>query len=149
MDRIQIEEVLATGKSVQIQPQGYSMYPVIVPGRDEVVIEPFSFGKLKRGDVALYRRDGSILVLHRICCVEKNGYFFVGDNQKEIEGPIRQDQIKGIMTVLVRKGKQIPVSRADYRILTGVWLFLRPVRPAISNTVAGLKRLVKRMSKRR
>lgn len=144
MDKIQIEEVLKAGNTVQIKPQGYSMYPVFVPGRDEAVIAPFSEGTLRRGNVALYRRDGSILVLHRVCRVARDGYYFVGDNQKEIEGPIRPDQVRGVMTAVVRKGKRISVTRADYRILTGFWLWLRPVRPVISKTVAGLKRMLKR-----
>ena len=35
-----IEQLLATGHPIRIKPQGYSMYPLFIPGRDEAVIEP-------------------------------------------------------------------------------------------------------------
>lgn len=141
-----IEQLLLEGHSVQIHPQGYSMYPILVPDRDAAVIMPFTSQRLKRGDVVLYRRDTSdvigeqgILVLHRIWKVHAGDIYMVGDNQKEIEGPLRIDQIRGIMTELVRKGRNISVKNPIYRILTGVWLWLRPFRPAISHTVAAVK----------
>ena len=148
MQKQDIEKLLEEGKNIQIKPQGYSMYPVLVPGRDEAIIEPAGERKLRRGDVVLYRRDpevtGGILVLHRIWKCRENGFFLVGDNQKEIEGPLRADQIKGIMVALVRKGKYISVQDPGYRILTGGWLLLRPLRPQISKAAAALKRALKK-----
>ncbi len=145
-ERIDIEQLLAEGKNLNIKPQGYSMYPVFIPGRDEAIIEPIAGKQLKRGDVVLYRRDkdaenGGILVLHRIWKVAVEGIYLVGDNQKEIEGPLRLDQMKGIMVAMNRKGHYIPVTNPIYRCLTGIWLLLRPLRPAISKTVANIKRI--------
>lgn len=145
--RQDIEQLLQEGQNLNIKPQGYSMYPVLVPGRDEAIIEPINGRKLKRGDVVLYRRDknvanGGILVLHRIWKVRPEGIYLVGDNQKEIEGPLRPDQMRGVMAGMNRKGKFIPVTNAVYRVLTGIWLWLRPFRPVISKTAAFFKRLV-------
>ena len=82
-----IEKLLEQGKRLRIKPRGYSMYPLIVPGRDEVFVERVSSESLRRGDVVLYRRrDENILVLHRIWKREGDAFFLVGDNQKEIEG---------------------------------------------------------------
>lgn len=143
-----IEGLLRSGKSIQIKPQGYSMYPVLVPGRDEAIIEPVGVSVLKRGDVVLYRRDagvtGGILVLHRIWKHTEAGFYMVGDNQKEIEGPLREEQIKGIMVGLIRKGKYVSVKDFRYRLLTGIWLMLRPLRPMISKTAAKIKRSVRK-----
>lgn len=140
-----IELLLQQGNSIQIKPRGYSMYPVLIPGRDEAVIEPLSDKKLKRGDVVLYRRtaenSGHILVLHRIWKIKEAGFYLVGDNQKEIEGPLMESQIKGIMVGFYRKGKYISAQNPMYRLLTGGWLFLRPVRPYIAGCAAGMKRL--------
>ena len=36
---IVIEQLLADGQTIKIKPQGYSMYPLFVPGRDEACIE--------------------------------------------------------------------------------------------------------------
>lgn len=146
--RQDIEKLLLEGNNLNIKPQGYSMYPILVPGRDEAIIEPAVPDKLRRGDVVLYRRDknvenGGILVLHRIWKVKPEGFYLVGDNQSEIEGPLRPDQMKGIMVAMNRKGKYIPVTNVLYRLLTVIWLWLRPVRPVISKTVASIKRAVK------
>lgn len=150
--RQDIEKLLQEGKSLQIKPQGYSMYPVLVPGRDEAVIEPVDPSRLKRADVVLYRRDshvGGILVLHRIWKATKEGVFLVGDNQWEIEGPLRKDQIKGIMVGIVRNGSFFSVKHPLYRFLTGGWLLLRPFRPVITRTAAAGKRLAKKVFKGR
>ncbi len=146
--RQDIEQLLAQGNSIQIRPQGYSMYPVLLPGRDEVVVEPVTQRELKRGDVVLYRRvaedTGHILVLHRIWKVKDDGIYLVGDNQKEIEGPLMKSQMKGIMAGMYRKGKYISAQNPWYRILTYGWLLLRPVRPYISGLVACIKRALKK-----
>ena len=143
-NKIDIEMLLKQGQSIRIKPQGYSMYPMFIPGRDEAIIDSAEPARLKRGDVILYRRDGGILVLHRIFKIRKDGFYLVGDNQSEIEGPLREDQIKGVLTGFVRNGKQRSVKDPIYVLASGLWLFLRPVRPAISKTVAAVKRLFRR-----
>ncbi len=142
--RQDIEEILASGRTVQIKPQGYSMYPLIVPGRDQVILRREDPGKLKRGDVALYRRDGSILVLHRICKRDEKGFYMTGDNQTELEGPLRPDQIRGKMIALIRNGREIDTRSLAYRIPCALWLFMRPVRRPVSLAVAAVKRWFKK-----
>lgn len=140
-EKIDVEQLLKDGQSVELYPQGYSMYPLVIPGRDRVVIAPFIRQRdhIRKGDVLLYRRVGSILVLHRVCGVNAKGVFFVGDNQKEVEGPIAYSQILGRAEAFVRKGHRISVHHPIYVFCTGLWLFLRPVRPLISYTIHKLK----------
>lgn len=142
-EKIHIEDLLRDGKTVQVPPTGYSMYPLIVPGRDQVVIAPADREEYRRGEVVLYRRDGSILVLHRIWKRKKDGYYMVGDNQKEIEGPLRRDQILGVMVCVIRRGRGIPTRNLLYRLLSGIWLWMRPIRPVLSRIAARLKRRLK------
>lgn len=141
---IDIEALLAEGKSIQIYPRGYSMYPLFVPGRDQAVIAPVETEELRRGDVVLYRREGSILVLHRIWKRSAKGFYMVGDNQSEVEGPLRDEQIRGILCQVIRRGKSFSVRHPVYRLLAAVWLRLRPFRPFLSKTAAGIKRLLRR-----
>lgn len=137
-----IEELLKQGKTIQIKPKGVSMYPLIVPGRDEVIIEPIEdVNSLKRGDIVLYRREGSILVLHRICKVRSNGIYFVGDNQEIVEGPISFGQVRGRLTVFIRKGKRFSSNNIIYKFFAGVWLFLRPIRRYIKVPAAHVKNI--------
>lgn len=137
---VNIEALLAEGKSIRIHPQGYSMYPLFIPGRDEAVIAPVEGDALKRGDVVLYRRKGSILVLHRIWKRTPEGFYMVGDNQKELEGPLKREQIKGVLCQVIRKGKCFSVKNPLYRLPAAVWLNLRPLRPALSKAAARVKK---------
>lgn len=143
MERQDIEKLLEEGNVVQFKPQGYSMYPLFVPGRDEAVVAPAEVSKLRRGDVVLYRRDESILVLHRIWKRKGDRFYLVGDNQKEIEGPLRPDQMKGILVEIIRSGRRISTNNIIYRLLLGIWLCLRPLRPLISHAVAAMKRALR------
>ena len=90
-----LEQLLQEGNIIRLKPQGFSMYPLFIPGRDEALIQQVPVTSLKRNDVALYRRDQGILVLHRIVRVTADGYYMTGDNQYEIEGPLRPDQFRG------------------------------------------------------
>ena len=120
--RPDLEALLQDGNIIRIRPQGYSMYPLFIPGRDEALIESVSADTVRKNDVVLYRRDQSILVLHRICKITAEGFFMVGDNQSEIEGPLRADQIKGRLIAFVRNGKEISVKNPLYRFLSALWL---------------------------
>lgn len=124
-----LEQLLRDGNIIRIKPQGFSMYPLFIPGRDEAFIQQVPVASLKRNDVALYRRDQGILVLHRIVCVTSEGYYMTGDNQYEIEGPLRPDQFKGKLIAFVRNGKEISVRNPLYRFLSSLWLLMLPVRP--------------------
>ena len=141
---VDILRLLEQGQVIQIKPQGYSMYPLFIPGRDEAILQLREGARLKRGDVVLYRRDSGILVLHRIYKVRKNGFYMVGDHQREVEGPLREEQIKGIMTGFIRNGRQISAKHPVYVLASRLWLLLRPIRPALARIVAAGKRLWKR-----
>ena len=90
--KIDLEQLLREGNIIRIKPQGYSMYPLFIPERDEALIQQTDYTDCHRNDVVLYRRDQGILVLHRICRITSDGFYMVGDNQYEVEGPLRQDQ---------------------------------------------------------
>lgn len=139
-----IETLLKSGQTIQLFPQGYSMYPLLVQGRDEVILSPLPDRPLRRGDVALYRRDTGILVLHRICRCKEDGYYMVGDNQVQVEGPLRKEQVIGIMSGFVRKGKLFSSDNLWYRILSRVWLIMRPVRRCITVPGAKVKKLLRK-----
>lgn len=46
---VDIEQLLEDGHVIRIKPEGYSMYPFFVPGRDAAIIEKVSTDTLKRG----------------------------------------------------------------------------------------------------
>jgi hypothetical protein len=137
---IDVVRLLEDGKTVQIKPQGYSMYPMFLPGRDSAVLSKVNQNRLRRGDVVLYRRDTQTLVMHRIWKVTKNNVFLVGDNQSSVEGPIKKSKIIGILVFFLRKNKKISVHNPIYRLISRGWLILRPFRDIIKRFVGGIGR---------
>ena len=142
-----VSEYLAEGKSVRFQPRGFSMYPLIISGRDEVIVEPASFSDVKKGDVVVYRRtpeNGGILVIHRIVKKTDEGMYLSGDNQTEVEGPLMPSQLLGKMTYYIRKGKMHSVDEFSYRAISGLWRVLRPVRRPIQKAGGKILRALKK-----
>lgn len=137
-----IEALLAGGQTIRMRPQGTSMYPMFASPLDEAVIEPVNTEKLRRGDVVVYRRDpqaGGLLVMHRIYRRSGDKFYMVGDNQSVIEGPLRADQMRGILVEWVRKGRTYSVKNIGYRIFFGLWLWMLPLRDPIHRLLARLR----------
>ena len=145
-EKTDLEKLLRAGTPVGFYPQGTSMYPTIVPGRDNVIVEPLADTIPKRGDVLLFRRPDNApvypgkLILHRVWKVKNDGIYMVGDNEKMVEGPLPIECFIGIMTELNRKGKKIKVTGLFYRILTKSWLFIRPIRFVVAKPLKIFKR---------
>ena len=141
MYKTDLEQLLRDGNIIRIKPRGYSMYPLFIPGWDEALIQQVPVSSLRRNDVILYRRDQSILVLHRIAKITPEGFFLVGDNQSELEGPLREDQIRGKLVAFVRKGKETSVTNPFHRLLSSFWLRMLPLRPLCFRFTAFLRKL--------
>lgn len=45
--KIDLEKLLNNGAIIRIRPQGYSMYPLFIPGRDEALIQQVPIGYLQ------------------------------------------------------------------------------------------------------
>lgn len=140
-EKADVEQLIRDGHSVQIHPEGYSMYPMLVPGRDEAVIARADTAKLRRGDVILYRRESGRLVLHRIVRRDAHGFYTVGDNRTDVEGPLAEEQVRGLLVAFVRKGKRIAASNPLYAALSRLWLLLLPFRGGIFRLWRWVKRL--------
>lgn len=123
-----IQETLDQGGTFSLTITGTSMFPFIVGGRDKVTLSPLP-EKLKKNDLPLYRRANGAFVLHRIVKVCKDGtYTCCGDHQWALETGLRRDQMIGLATEYVRKGKTLTDKNLLYRIYRTVWTWLRPMR---------------------
>ncbi|MDR0948466.1 MAG: S26 family signal peptidase [Lachnospiraceae bacterium] len=140
MEKKNIEDLLDQGITIQIQPIGYSMYPMFVPDRDFAILKQVPVNTLRRGDVVLYRRLNGPLVLHRIYRKDTNGFYMVGDGQSKTEGPLDSTQIKGKLLSFIRNGKTISVKHPIYRAAVSVWLILLPIRRPIQAFLVFIKR---------
>lgn len=135
------EQLKKNGKLIYTN-RGDSMMPLIKQGRDLLVIKPVH-GRLKKYDVPLYKRDSGQYVLHRILEVRKHDYVICGDNRWVKEYGITDRHIIGVLTAVVRDGKELSVTDRKYRLYVHLWCDLFPVRAFIVHGVSWLKRRLK------
>lgn len=136
------EELEKSGKLVYTTV-GVSMRPLIKQDRDISIISKPN-GRLKKFDVALYKRPNGQYVLHRVVKVLENGYVILGDNCVSKEYNIKESQILGVLTSLVRNGKEIDLNSFGYKLYVRARYAHYPVRVIISKTKRFLRKLLKR-----
>lgn len=139
----QLLPLLKKGQAVEIHPQGSSMFPLLTEGRDSVIVQSLDDIVPKKGDIILYQRSNGLLVLHRVCRTRQEGYYFVGDNQTEVEGPLDSSQLLAIVTKIRRRGRLFSVKHPVYLAVSRTWLFVRPIRHFISRPIGTLWRAVR------
>lgn len=143
---VSYEEELAKSGKIVVTNVGVSMRPLIKQGRDIMIITKAE-GRLNKYDVPLYRR-GEQYVLHRVVEVRENDYVILGDNCIAKEYGITDDQILGVMTSLVRGGKEIDLNGNGYKLYVRVWCALAPVRIICKRIMAPVKSVVKKIIRR-
>lgn len=119
------------------------MMPLIKQDRDLLIIEPVH-GRLKKYDVPLYKRDNGQYVLHRILKVREQDYVICGDNRWSKEYGITDKHIIGVLTAVVRDGKEISVNDRKYKLYVHLWCDLFPVRAFVVHVIHKLKRISRR-----
>lgn len=115
------------GREVNMHVLGSSMAPFVVHERDVIYFKKPE-KKLCKGDIAFFQRKNGHYVVHRIYKVKGNQYYFVGDNQTVIEGPIDEGQIFAEVIRVKRKGKMIGPGDFWWEFFARVWIRIIPVR---------------------
>ena len=142
-----IEEVLSSGGEFKMFPSGKSMLPLIVEGDDSVVLVKNS-GKLKRNDIAFYRRNNGQFVLHRVAKVLKDGtYIMCGDNQTVLERGISDAQIIGVLAELYKKDKKFNDRSLSHKLYRAIWCCI-PIRKLLRFPRRCINKLVKTIKKK-
>ena len=84
-------------------------------------------GRCKKYDVVLYKR-GDKHILHRIIKVREHDYVILGDNCVGREYGITDDMILGVMTRVVRDGKDVYPTDWRYKLYYHLWVDCYPIR---------------------
>ena len=142
MSNSSFEEILQKEGQLIYSNVGDSMQPLIRQGRDLLVIEPPK-GRLKKYDIPLYRRDNGKYVLHRILKVRPDDYVICGDNRWRCEYGITDRHIIGVLTAIIRDGKEVPITDWRCRLYTHLWCDLFPLRAFLLRGLHVLKRMKK------
>ncbi len=123
---------LENGEEFSFLPNGISMLPTIVGGRDNVTVKKPN-GKLKKNDIILYRRATGQFVLHRIVKVGENGYTLRGDNEVMNEKNITDDKIIGVVVRYRQNGVFIEAESKKFQRDANVRHLSFPFRRALSD----------------
>lgn len=138
-----LEESLKENGIYVTVTKGNSMNPMLVEGRDRVVVIPPEF-PLKKYDVPVYRKLGHY-TMHRIVKVTKKGYIICGDNRADLERDVAQSDIVGMLEGFYQGEKYI--SRSDKEFLQYAkkavrTLPKRRIKYFVKRAVGKIKRMV-------
>lgn len=128
-----LKEIAEQGKEVSLLVSGGSMTPFLGDKRDTISFRSPD-RELRRGDMVFYQRPNGQYVMHRICRIKEEGYYIIGDAQTEIEGPVKREQIFGLITTVQRKGKWIGPEDFWWKFFEKIWIRVIPLRPFLIKT---------------
>lgn len=121
------ENLLVSQGHIVYTNVGYSMLPLLRQKKDIIEIERKESKRCQKYDVVLYKR-GDKYILHRILKVRPCDYVIAGDHCINIEQGITDDQILGVMTRVIRNGKEIKVTDLGYQLYVHLWCDCYPIR---------------------
>lgn len=120
-------DILKTGKDVNMLVTGSSMAPFLCHQRDTIIIsKPNNI--FFKGQLVFYQRENGQYVMHRIHHIKNDEFYMIGDNQTEIEGPLKKEQIFGVVNKVIRKGKVLKKGDFWWEFFEHVWIRMIPLR---------------------
>ena len=141
---IGLEESLKQNGIYVTSTKGDSMQPMLVEGRDKVVIVPPVF-PLKKHDIPVYRKQGHY-TMHRIVKVTKKGYIICADNRGVLETTIRESDIVGMLEGFYQGDKYIgreDEAYLEYAKLAEKTLFKRVLKRYTKRAIEKLRSIKK------
>ena len=124
------EKLLREGAELPLVISGESMLPFLRPGRDTVYLKAAQ-SPLRRGDLAFYRRLDGSYILHRVWRAEPGKYWFLGDAQTRVEGPLPAQLVFAYVTAVRRGERLILPGSLFWRFFSGPWLRFVRLRPRL------------------
>ena len=120
------EEIIEREGSLVYTVRGYSMKPLLTQHKDLVIIKKIT-EPLKKYDVILFKKNNKY-ILHRILKVKENSYDTAGDHNWWKEYDVRPSEIVGVLSSIVKDGKEIKPENPSYQLYVHLWCDVYPVR---------------------
>lgn len=121
---------------------GVSMLPLLRQRRDIIEIRKKMPARCKKYDVVLYKR-GDMYILHRVLKVLPDRYLIAGDNNTFVERDVTDAMILGVMTRVIRNGKDIYMDSPWYQLYVHMWCDCWPVRMLIIRCLAYVRAVIR------
>ncbi len=142
-----IEDVLADDGIMLQKTVGISMRPMLISGRDQVVLSVPS-RPLRVDDVVLYRR-GKNYVLHRIIGIRSGELVIRGDNCIEIERGLVESDIIAILVGFYKGNRYIDCETSSgYKLYVKAWKIISPLWRVVLRLKILAINLIKKTKKR-
>lgn len=109
-----IEEQLKSGAKVKFRTKGRSMYPLLINGRDSVVLEATE--KVKKNDVVFFKNAKGDYVLHRVKKINGDTLITRGDALTNYDAPITKNDVIAVAVGFERGSKQISRNNIFYKL---------------------------------
>lgn len=138
------EEILEQDHVLVYTCRGFSMWPLLRQNRDLLVIRKPE-RELRKYDIVLFKVNGKYL-LHRIIEIKGDTVVTAGDHNSFKDHPIDRKIIFGILTAVVRDGKEINVDDLHLRVYGHIVADLFDVKAACMKTGAKLRRIRRRIT---
>lgn len=123
-----VRQSLREKRMFELTVTGYSMSPLLQPGRDQVLLVPADRERIREREIYLFSREDGSLVLHRLLARLKDGQLRMnGDGQVWTED-ISRDQVIALVQKIRRNGRVIDCSSRGYRFAVWLWTGTRPFR---------------------
>ena len=138
-----IKEAVSDGKEVRLTVTGFSMFPLLRGGSDDIILSKKE--KIKKYDVVLFERDNGEYIFHRVIKKKGNVLTIAGDNEIKKEYPVYEDRVIAKMTFFIRSGKMYSIKSWWYILYSRFWLLIFPLRhiavKLIHNTAVLVRKL--------
>ena len=129
LDFLRIMTVAEDGSVIPLLVTGTSMLPFLLDRRSVVYLEKDRSYQPKRGDIVLFLRPDGAWVLHRVVRLLPNGKLLInGDGQAWTE-TIMPQQIMARVVRICRRKRIFSTENVIYRVLSRMWMPLRPLHP--------------------
>lgn len=136
--------ILSSGETVRLKVKGYSMTPVIINERDEVILAPCSICAPHKNDIVLFKEPKTgTYILHRIVGKRKEIFIIRGDGNPFGKESCRMEDIAGVVTKIYRNGRIKSTVERD-SIRWRLWIAAGMIRRILAKIWMKLKRAMTR-----
>jgi len=124
----EVEQIISSGKTVELKVEGGSMRPYLRSKKDIIVLSAFQPDELRRGAIVLFRYHNNP-IFHRIIKIDNESLVIQGDGVCKRCEKVQKGDVVGIVRYVIRPtGKQISTHSYSSRVYWQCWLFFRPLR---------------------